>query len=349
MYRRSAISALVSPARPAWPRRAGGWSVRRGSPGLARGRCGSWATPSSRRPGGVGRRGGCAEQVELLDPRIRPRGPRSRRAPWPRRTPRPPGATTPPPPGAGRPGPAGTARPRRRRDGGLDAEPAQPHGEVAGGPGRRRRVGLLLEPAAADPFVGVPVSQGVPRGRPAPAGGAAARRAARRGPRPPRGDVVEPVGAGHQAVTRCGHSVASGMPMRPRTSSASSSAALQRPSRNRSRDRTAVCQWLQMGMSRSTVNGSDCSSTRSAAEPALLDVEVAEVGVAGRGELVQARAGRPRSGRAASRAPARPGRARSRPSGRRYGRAAVVRELGAMRSPSSASRRDGVLAAWKAR
>ena len=102
------------------------------------------------------------------------------------------------------------------------------------------------------------------------------------------------------ASTRCGHSSGQrhARAARARTS-ASSSAALQRPWSKCSRDRTPVCQWLQIGMSRSMVNASDSSSTCSAAaEPPLLDVEVREVGVAGRRQLVEAAArAPPRSGR----------------------------------------------------
>ena len=138
---------------------------------------------------------------------------------------------------------------------------AQPHGEVARAPtpspASRRAGTASTGPRAGHPVVGDP-------GQPHPLG-------ERRQDRQPPQGLVELVGelpgglevagprcrpgaAWTRPVTRCGQKVASGIPSRSSASSASSSAARQRPSSSRSRERTPVCQWLQIGMSRSTVN-----------------------------------------------------------------------------------------------
>ena len=118
------------------------------------------------------------------------------------------------------------------------AEPAQPDGEVADGParaGHRLQAVSPVDGERRDPVVGRSRSSTSVRPAPtAPAGAAAARRGCSASC--PGGIELlvapsrVPRRSGTRALTRCGHSVPAACPAGDSTSSASSSAALQRPS-----------------------------------------------------------------------------------------------------------------------
>ena len=225
-------------------------------------------------------------------------GPASRSTPSPRRT-APPArchhdAASRVPAVEGEPERLGDAR---RAASAGEAEPAQPDRQVAGGParaGRPRRASA----AAAGATLGRPAASGSPvihiRSASAASTGEPAQRLVEPlGQRPgvlevATGVLVAAAQRRPAPVTRCGQSVASGMPLRSSTCRRPRARRSTGPRRTAAASGPPVCQCRQIGMSRSTVKGSDSSSTPlGGAVAAVLDVEVGEVGVARRGELVE--------------------------------------------------------------
>ena len=193
---------------------------------------------------------------------------------------------------------AGTARRRRparaprsvRSQVGV--EPAEPRREVTAGPleaGARRRRRAALGTRRAGRRRRPAATTARPARRP-PAAAGSARRTGGPAPTPPRGrrrrrrPGAAPPDPGRGAAT----SARAGRSGPASTSSASATASAQSPRMSFIRPREPSCHTRQIGRSRSIVSGRlKPSSSAALPEPPLLDVEVGQVAVAARVDLVE--------------------------------------------------------------